>query len=135
MYQGINMHKYSLIGLTVLFFVSILFYGCFFSNKNTQKISAESQSIRNQHNSLKGTYKSVIGVMDLLSCYCLNGGYLTTQDGKEIPICFENIEEEIECNYLVVEGNYITKKIDPDSTNPCPAGEMTLFYVTSYECK
>jgi len=128
-------HKYSLIGLILSIFVSILYYGCFYSNQDSQEISEDIKNIPKQYESLQGTYKSVMGVMDPLSCYCFNGGYLTTQSGKEIPICFENSEVEIECDYLLIEGNYITKKIDHDSTNPCSAGEMTLFYVTSYECK
>ena len=128
------MKTHKLIGLFFFTVALVLFSGCTLNNKDTQEISTDIQSVTKQQESLEGTYESVMGVMDSLSCYCFNGGYLTTQDGKEIPICFENDQEEIKCDYVVMEGYYKTKKINPEPTNPCPAGEMSYFNIVSYSC-
>jgi hypothetical protein len=73
--------------------------------------------------------------MDPLSCYCYNGGYITTSSNEKIPICFSNDDEDVPCKNLEVSGNYKSIKIQPDSNNPCPSGEMNIFFVTKYTCK
>jgi len=87
-----------------------------------------------ENQSLQGKYRSIKGVMDNLSCYCFNAGYLTTTDNKKIPICFEDDNIEIDCKSITVKGYYRTEKNNPESTNPCPSGEKTYFQVTSYSC-
>ena len=83
---------------------------------------------------IRGEYKSVRGVMDPLSCYCFNAGYVTS-DTKRIPVCFKNDDEKISCKQLLVRGNYTTKTIQSEPTNPCPAGKETYLEVASYVCE
>jgi hypothetical protein len=128
------MKNHTLVGLIFFTAILVLFTGCALNSKDTQGVSTDVKSVAKQQTSLQGTYKSVTGVMDPLSCYCVNGGYLTTKDSKKIPICFENIEEEIKCDYMMVQGSYKTKKNNPEPTNPCPAGEREYFNVSSYSC-
>ena len=89
----------------------------------------------NKDKSLQGTYKSVKGVMDPLSCYCNNGGYLTTSDNKKIPVCFEDTDTEIKYDAIEIHGNYKTVKNNPEPTSACRAGSMTYFSATSYSSK
>jgi hypothetical protein len=72
--------------------------------------------------------------MDPLSCYCANGGYLSTADGKEIPLCLKN-EMEPDCVEMMVEGKMTRKQIEPEATSPCPGGEMEYLMVRKFECK
>ncbi len=83
---------------------------------------------------LNGSFRSVQGVMDNLSCYCSNGGYVTTMENKKIGICFDE-SSEFTCKNIQVKGYYRKKMINPEKYSPCPAGERNLFYVTSYKCR
>jgi hypothetical protein len=83
---------------------------------------------------LNGTFESQQGVMTTLSCYCFNGGFLTTATEKQIPICFENNSDNINCKMINVTGFYKTVKNTPEPTSPCKKGEMTYFKVVSYKC-
>ena len=83
---------------------------------------------------LTGDFRSVQGVMNPLSCYCSNGGYVTLAEGRKVAVCFEN-KEKVSCSKITVTGTYITKTIKPDPASPCPAGTMTIFQVSSYSCK
>ncbi|MDD5567356.1 MAG: hypothetical protein PHH01_04135 [Patescibacteria group bacterium] len=116
-----------LIGL--IFFV-LLLSGCSYKKSEQQPLPSEQDKL----SSLSGIFRSVKGVMDPLSCYCLNSGYLITKDNKEVPVCFEDNDKDIQCNQITITGDYETKKINPESTNPCPAGEMTYFNALSYSC-
>lgn len=80
---------------------------------------------------LTGTFKSKKGVMDKLSCYCYNCGYLTTADDKVIALCFEG-DEDIPNGNLTVTGNYETLTIK-DSDGSCGSGSREVFKVTSYK--
>ena len=84
---------------------------------------------------LEGSYRSIRGVMDPLSCYCFNGGYLTTAEGERFALCFAN-EEDMPgaCENLRVTALHTTKTLDPEPTSPCPAGERTLYAVQSFTC-
>ena len=113
------MNQYLIIGLI---FIIIIIAGCVTNNQK-------------EETTLIGNYQSVRGVMDPLSCYCFNAGYLTTPDNDKILICFEKDDENINCENIQVMGSYQSKKINSEPTNPCPSGEMTLLYVSSYECK
>ena len=83
-----------------------------------------------------GDFRSIVGVMNPLSCYCSNGGYVTTKGGKQIPICFKSVEHpKKECITIkVTDGHYktVTRKADPKS--PCPSGQKDIFMVTAYTC-
>lgn len=68
-----------------------------------------------------------------LSCYCFNGGYLTTDKGEDIALCFEE-DKNIPCNRLTVTGYYTTVVNKPEPTSPCRAGEMRYFKVVTVKC-
>jgi hypothetical protein len=89
---------------------------------------------QNEEMLISGNYQSVLGVMDYLSCFCFNAGYLTTVDNDRVPLCFQEGEEDVNCTTIHAKGYYQSKKINPEPTNTCLAGEMTLFYVSSHEC-
>lgn len=89
-----------------------------------------------------GTFRSFRGVMQPLSCYCFDGGELTTKGGRTINICFEDnelekkmsSEENLECTRIKVMGVMKTKSYESDGNSPCPSGSMTYLKVTSFRC-
>lgn len=82
-----------------------------------------------------GTYDSKTGVMTDISCYCFQVGYFSADNGEEFPICFPDGTDEASCSEnLKIEGYFQLVEITPDNTSPCSAGEMEIFYVTSFEC-
>jgi hypothetical protein len=83
---------------------------------------------------LRGAFTSTAGVMTTLSCYCGNGGTITTTAGKEIEVCFENAHAEITCTNIRVRGYYITKTNAPSPSSPCPQGTKTYFKVLTHTC-
>lgn len=111
--------------LILLVFVlsTVLVIGCFKNNGGNKSITIE------------GKFRSVKGVMDPLSCYCYNAGYLTTESGEKIDICIEDDDKNIVCENIVVTGYYTTKKNAPEDASPCPAGERKVFIMKSYKCK
>jgi len=84
---------------------------------------------------ITGSYRSIKGVMTDLSCYCYNSGYLTTESGELIPVCFPNDDTEIDYETVTFTGAYENRTVTSEPTSPCPPGERTLFIVQSHECK
>lgn len=82
----------------------------------------------------EGTFESVSGVMDKLSCYTSNGGYLTLSNGRVIMLSFEEGAAIYNCQKMKVKGEYVMKEIEDGEKNPCPAGQLTFFRVISFEC-
>lgn len=83
---------------------------------------------------LTGDFQSMQGVMNPVSCYCGNPGYLTTPDGTKTAVCFEN-REDISCKKITVTGKYVTKTVADDPNSPCPAGQKMVLQVSSWKCK
>lgn len=77
-----------------------------------------------------GAFKSVRGVMDPLSCYCDNGGYIDSPAGEHVAVCFNSSEEISSTDFIKVTGVMTTKTID--SNGPCPAGTKSYLVVESY---
>lgn len=77
-----------------------------------------------------GAFRSVKGVMDPLSCYCSNGGYVESPAGETLAVCFDNSENISSTDYIYIEGVMTTRTID--SNGPCPAGTMSYLVVESY---
>jgi hypothetical protein len=115
--------------ITALLFLSLalLISSC----KNRQ--SAPSSTPAAEIVTVTGTFKSVQGVMDPLSCYASNGGYVTQSNGERVAVSFTT-ESEITCASIEVKGNYITKTISSNPNSPCPAGTMKMLEVESYTC-
>lgn len=84
---------------------------------------------------LTGQFRSVKGVMDPLSCYCFNAGYLTLENGEEIPVCLKTDQEEAPCANIRVEGNFVNRKNQPEPTSPCPAEEKRYFQIEKITCQ
>ena len=102
-------------------------------NTTNQTIAEEEKETLPDKKEFQGKFYSTKGIMDPLSCYCYNSGYLM-EDGKRIPLCFDKGQMEAECKSVKVNGFYKTIKIDPEKTNPCPAGSKQVFMVQKYEC-
>ena len=132
------MKKLSSIVLICMLFIQI---GCN-SQKASADASASSTSVSTPASvseegevALRGTFLSKKGVMAPISCYCFNGGVLTTEEGKRISLCFKESDAVSGCSVLSVKGNFTVKRIDPGPNNPCPAGEKRYLEVTSFTCK
>lgn len=98
-----NLKKFIFIVLVLLSYLSV---GC------------EPQNLK-EDVSFSWKFESVRGVMDSLSCYCFNAGYVETDDGEKISVCFDHFDEEINCENIHVTWNYGIKKINPETTSPC----------------
>lgn len=99
-------------------------------------------SVEEKSVTLVGTFRSFRGVMQPLSCYCFDGGELTTKGGRTVNICFENNElqkkmnsdENLECKRIKVVGVMKVKSYDSDGNSPCHSGSMSYLKVTSFRC-
>jgi hypothetical protein len=113
--------------LSLLFFVTLVFSAC--NSRKTVTPPAVAETVV-----VTGQFKSVQGVMDQLSCYTSNGGYITQASGERVAVSFKT-DAEITCATIEVKGHYIIKTISGDANNPCPAGTMKMLEVESYTCK
>ena len=92
---------------------------------------------------IEGEFTSKRGVMHSLSCYCFDGGYITTASGEEIAVCFEKGEmeaaakksEEFGCDHITVTGVYVDKAIAPEAGGVCSPGTMRYLKVMSFDCR
>lgn len=83
-----------------------------------------------------GKYQSTVGVKEKFNCYCINGGFITTAEGKRFAVCFDNEIDKVEdCENMTVKGHTVTKSIASEITSPCPAGSISLLSVKSFDCK
>jgi hypothetical protein len=120
----------------LLFLTFLVLVFCCPNSVLAQKKSAKQAT---QAISLEGTFVSTSGVMTPLSCYCGNGGKLTTAKNEEIKLCFDDMKQNKEqdlaaCKTIKVKGYYIEKANNPEPTNPCPKGVMRYFKVISVTC-
>ena len=94
----------------------------------------QKQDTNENETTITGDFRSIQGVMDELSCYCFNGGYVTLESGEETAVCFDKDAEVKGCNQIKLSGILEEKTINPEKTSPCTAGDMTILEVTAYEC-
>lgn len=83
---------------------------------------------------IQGSYKSTKGIMTKLSCYCSNGGTITTESGKEFLICFSENIEVPNCDNLTVTGNFTMKELQSEESSPCPSGQIRYLKVKDFKC-
>ena len=83
-----------------------------------------------EQKTITGSFRSMSGVMNELSCYCSNGGYVETADGIEIAVCFKSEEVVPSCDKITVTGYMTSKSIQ--SNGACPAGIMGFLKVQEY---
>ena len=109
-------------------FISLLV----FTNSNCENSANLQKEI-----SITGKFESKKGVMDKISCYCYNSGYLTTDKGDRIAICLEIKDHEtIKCKEKITfTGNYEERTHGDSKNNPCPSGKMMIFIAKKYICE
>jgi len=78
-----------------------------------------------------GSYRSVKGVMDKLSCHCGNGGYVETPAGETVAVCFDQNTIVNSCDVITVTGVVSSHSIE--SNGACPAGMMSILTVETYK--
>jgi hypothetical protein len=91
---------------------------------------------------IEGDFRSVSGVMNSLSCYCSDGGYVTTAAGDRIAVCFEKDEfqtakhasDKFSCERIRVTGVYKNANRESGENDPCPGGTMRYLAVTKFKC-
>lgn len=83
---------------------------------------------------IEGDFRSIQGVMDQLSCYCFNGGYVTLESGEQVAACFEEDAEVRECDRIKITGVQEEIENNPEKSSPCPKGTMSIMNVTTFEC-
>ncbi|MCP4442115.1 MAG: hypothetical protein GY810_24660 [Aureispira sp.] len=89
---------------------------------------------------IKGEFRSVAGVMNPLSCYCSEGGYITVktpeEEGrKKIAVCFKSKNPPTKaCKNIEVTGKYKTLKRKSNPNSPCPGGEKRVLMVKTHNC-
>lgn len=79
---------------------------------------------------ITGSFRSVKGVMDKLSCYTSNGGYIKLTDGTTMAVSFNDSEDVLNCDKITVTGYMTSRNID--SNGSCPAGMMGFLKIQSY---
>ena len=118
-----------------LFFSILLFASFFLLNSCSKKVvpaevaeePMEPPTVVEER-TVSGSFQSVTGVMDELSCYCSNGGNVTAEDGVVTAVCFE---EEVEsCEKITVTGYMTSRSIE--SNGACPGGMMGFLKAMSY---
>jgi ABC-type oligopeptide transport system substrate-binding subunit len=125
-----------LFSIAVLLSTTLLF-SC--SEKTTPNETGVSEEVEeNQQNTsetgvveqrtVTGKFRSVSGVMDKLSCYCSNGGYVTSEDGVVTAVCFDEAVES--CDKITVTGYMTSRKIEKNGS--CPEGIMGFLKAQSY---
>jgi len=122
---------------TIIFSLFFLFFVFLFpaESASAQGKIVHTRSFHTQSvETLTGNFQSLMGVMNNLSCYCYNTGYLTLDEETKIAVCFKDVEEKIRCTRLKVIGSYENVAVDPDPQSPCSEGTRKIFMVKSYEC-
>lgn len=85
---------------------------------------------------VSGSFRSLIGVMNPLSCYCYNVGTITTKSGERVNVCFKNAnihKDPKKCDNLTVTGSY--ENISIEDNGACPKGTRKFLMVSKYSCK
>lgn len=84
---------------------------------------------------ISGSFRSLKGVMNPLSCYCYNCGYITTVDGEKVAVCFTNDDLDVNCSNIKVTGVYATRSVKGDDGGACPAGQQKVLETKSFTCE
>lgn len=88
---------------------------------------------------LEGRYLSQKGVLSPISCHGYNIGYMTTDQGEKVVVCFDRLDGAVELNpecseKMWVEGTY-GESTNDGKEGPCPQSTIKLFYVERWGCK
>jgi hypothetical protein len=72
----------------------------------------------------------VKGIMDPLSCYCNNGGYVNSPAGETVAVCFNDDVVISSVDFIEVNGLMTNRSIE--SNGSCPSGTKTYMIVETY---
>jgi hypothetical protein len=95
------------------------------TSKSTLNDKAKSQT-------LSGDFRSTQGVMQPVSCYCFESGYLQTNT-ERVPLCFPSGTTLPSSGKITVMGNFAEREHKGSDIDPCPSGKMTVFEVKSFK--
>ncbi len=97
--------------------------------------TAKTTDVKKQE-TITGKLSSKKGVMNRISCYCFDSGYLTTPSGDIFAVCFKGVKsDDIKCfDNISLTGKFESVKITPKEGEVCQAGTLRLFMVKSFEC-
>lgn len=121
----------------VLIFSSLFAVSLLFSCGNTDSSSSQKKPEKmtsDKTTEISGTYSSIKGVKNKLSCYCYNGGYLITESGERIAVCFKDENIDINCERVEISGKYVVKKLNTEPGSACKNGKMKIFEAEKFEC-
>jgi len=107
------------------FYLCLLISSCLFACRTPPSSQQEFYT---------GSFRSMKGVFNPISCYCGNGGYLQTELGETIPICLKE-NQEVLCPKIRVSGRFMSQASPKESTSPCPQESMNIFRVATFECQ
>ena len=83
-----------------------------------------------------GSYRSIMGVMNPLSCYCSNGGYLTISDEEKISISFDELNiDKVRSGEITVSGSFEEITHESGEMDPCLSGTRQILIVKSFSIK
>jgi hypothetical protein len=89
------------------------------------------------HVHYEGTYDSKKGVMHKISCYGFNIGYLTTDAGEKVVVCFDRLDGgedvNVTCDKLMVEG-YFEEIVKESDGGSCTSGKLKILFVEEWGC-
>lgn len=106
------------------------------SSQNSPDSPAQTSGAQNgELTTLKGVFRSSRAVKDPLSCFCFDGGYLTTSTGESFAICFDNLRSSPDCESIELSGNFSIITNEPEPGSACAKGEMKIFRVTTFRCE
>ena len=106
--------------MRTLFFTVLFFLTTIFSySQNSQTFS--------------GNYRSIMGVMNSLSCYCDNGGYLTYDKDQVVSISFDKMKiAKVKSGEITVFGHFEDITHESQDMDACPSGTRSVFIVDSF---
>ena len=117
----------------VFVFILALSLLCSASCKSQQTKAAPKMG-EPEETTLTGSLENKRGVMDALSCFCYNCGYVTTSKGERIAVCIADENITIDCKRVLLKGKYVTVKKEKDPNGVCSGGTMTYFEASLVSC-
>lgn len=80
---------------------------------------------------LRGDFQNMMGVMQPVSCYCYESGYLQTAT-ERVALCFAPNTTVPPSGTITVTGKFTEREHKGGATDPCPSGKMTVFEVIRF---
>lgn len=85
---------------------------------------------------VSGSFESVMGVMDELSCHCENGIYISDELGDTVPVCLDVVTSEVPtCRIYSAEGPMTMMEGSTDEMSPCSSNSMSVLMAEHGVCE